>query len=422
MGIAWNYIKTGGSILAPGHYETDDNGKVQTVKLVGDLGDWVTLRYIDNVFGSAYGDRLALTTPADKNFGVISLNGGDDTLSLETAATFYLKLAGVEHVTGVAGATLKLAGPASFETDGSVSILANERNSAVQTVRFSDLVDDIVVNLGRGKDQVIFETAVSFGIDGSGRLAAYKDGHALTFDGYAANNSSLTIVVDGVGYTYAGLLASDLIDTAGPVVSIDGIATDTGATASIADGGLTKDATLELSGSVADASGVAAVHVFDGDTDLGAATLDGSGGWTFTTAALGEGAHTLTALATDVFGNSSESAAVAATIDTTAPTLLESAMSLVATTSSPDVFYFFFSEAVSGFDFSDLSVNNGHNLGSPDWFNEPVFFPDEFGPGYYMVRLSDDNTVASGDIITVVGVSDLAGNALAATEVAITVV
>lgn len=414
MSISWTYIKRGGTIGAPGYYETDDNGRVQTVKLAGTINDWVHLRYIDNVNGSAANDLLSLVTPADKNFGVISLNGGDDTVELASAATYFLKLTSVEHVTGVAGATLQLTGPAAFETDGSVSILANLRNSAVQTVTFSDIVEDITVNLGKGSDTVIFSSPVSFGIDEAGRLLAIRDGHTLTFDGYAETNTSLTIVADGDSYTYAALLASDLIDTAGPAVSIDAIATDSGATGSIADGGLTKDTTLELSGSVADDSGVASVHVFDGATDLGAATLDGLGGWSFTTAALSEASHSLKAVATDTLGNSSDSAVVSATIDTTAPTIPVATVTLVTAPGGPDYFELWFSEAVSSF---DLSINNGHSLGSPIEGGAILALPDTGG---YLIRLAGDNTVATDDVITLIGVTDLAGNALVSPEITVT--
>lgn len=315
MPISWTYIKRGGTIDAPGYYETDDNGKVQTVKLAATINDWVHVRYLDNVFGSSADDLLSLVTPADKNFGVISLNGGDDTVELASADTYYLKLSGVEHVTGVAGATLKLAGPAAFETDGSVSLLANERNSAGQTITFSDLQEDISVNLGKGRDTVIFTDPVGFSLDGDGQLVAHQNGHALSFVGYADNATNLSIVVDDQTYTYRDLLASDLVDNTAP------------------------------------------------------------------------------------------------TIDTT--------VTLYASLGDPDYFFLYFSEAVSGFEFADLSVNNGHSLGTPIDANAPEPLDD---PGGYMIRLSADNTVATGDVITLVGVTDLAGNALASTEITVTVV
>ncbi|WP_143748512.1 Ig-like domain-containing protein, partial [Mesorhizobium carmichaelinearum] len=90
------------------------------------------------------------------------------------------------------------------------------------------------------------------------------------------------------------------------------IGTDTGLTSTISSGGLTKDNTLALSGTVSDSNGVASVHVFDGSTDLGAATITGNT-WTLTTAALSDGAHSLTAKAVDNAGNSTTTAAISAT-------------------------------------------------------------------------------------------------------------
>ena len=81
--------------------------------------------------------------------------------------------------------------------------------------------------------------------------------------------------------------------------------------------GITNDNTLTLTGS---AEANATVKVYDGVTLLGSATADGSGNWSYTTAALTNGAHSLTATATDVAGNTSAaSSALSVTIDTTAP-------------------------------------------------------------------------------------------------------
>ncbi len=53
---------------------------------------------------------------------------------------------------------------------------------------------------------------------------------------------------------------------------------------------------------------------------LGSATANGSGAWSFTTGTLNDGAHNLTATATDVAGNTGPaSSALAVTIDTGAP-------------------------------------------------------------------------------------------------------
>ena len=81
--------------------------------------------------------------------------------------------------------------------------------------------------------------------------------------------------------------------------------------------GITNDNTLTLTGT---AEANSTVKVYDGATLLGSATANGSGAWSYTTAALANGAHSLTATATDAAGNTgAASAALSVTIDTTAP-------------------------------------------------------------------------------------------------------
>ena len=105
--------------------------------------------------------------------------------------------------------------------------------------------------------------------------------------------------------------SSVTIDTSAPVTpAIASFSTDSG---TVGDG-ITNDNTLTLTGS---AEANATVKVYDGATLLGSATADGSGNWSYTTAALTNGAHSLTATATDVAGNTSAaSSALSVTIDT----------------------------------------------------------------------------------------------------------
>jgi hypothetical protein len=104
------------------------------------------------------------------------------------------------------------------------------------------------------------------------------------------------------------------IDTTAPVApSITSFSPDSG---TIGDG-ITNASTLTLAGT---AEANATVKVYDGATLLGSATVNGSGAWTYTTAALSSGIHSLTATATDAAGNvSAASGAMAVTIDTSAP-------------------------------------------------------------------------------------------------------
>ncbi|MGY4508851.1 Ig-like domain-containing protein [Bradyrhizobium sp. USDA 3650] len=79
----------------------------------------------------------------------------------------------------------------------------------------------------------------------------------------------------------------------------------------------TNDNTLTLTGSAVASS---TVKIFDGSSQLGTANVDGSGNWSFTTAALGDGGHILTTQDVDSSGQVSlASAPLSITIDTHAP-------------------------------------------------------------------------------------------------------
>ena len=101
------------------------------------------------------------------------------------------------------------------------------------------------------------------------------------------------------------------VDTTAPVApSITSFSTDSGTWAI----GITNDNTLTLTGT---AEANSTVKVYDGATLLGSATANGSGAWSYTTAALANGAHSLTATATDAAGNTgAASAALSVTVDT----------------------------------------------------------------------------------------------------------
>ncbi|WP_245320001.1 Ig-like domain-containing protein, partial [Bradyrhizobium sp. LMTR 3] len=99
----------------------------------------------------------------------------------------------------------------------------------------------------------------------------------------------------------------------GGMTTIDHFSNDSGA----AGDGITNDNTLTVSGSAAANS---TVKVFDGTTQIGTATANSSGAWSYTTAALTDGNHSLKATATTTSGTSSTSSVLAVKIDTAAPT------------------------------------------------------------------------------------------------------
>ena len=71
----------------------------------------------------------------------------------------------------------------------------------------------------------------------------------------------------------------------------------------------------------------ATITVYEGSTELGTATADASGAWSFTLGDLASGAHRLAATATDIAGNVSGASTLAVVVDTTAraPTIARAA-------------------------------------------------------------------------------------------------
>ncbi len=110
------------------------------------------------------------------------------------------------------------------------------------------------------------------------------------------------------------LMTPGTIDTTAPgSPAITSFSTDSG----VVGDHITNDNTLTLTGT-AEASST--VKIYDGATLLNSVTANGTGAWSYTTAALANGAHNLTATATDAAGNTgAASTALAVTIDTTAP-------------------------------------------------------------------------------------------------------
>ena len=65
---------------------------------------------------------------------------------------------------------------------------------------------------------------------------------------------------------------------------------------------ITNDSTLTLSGT---AEANSTIKRLDGANQVGSTTANASGAWTYTTAALANGAHSLTATASDAAANTS---------------------------------------------------------------------------------------------------------------------
>ena len=114
--------------------------------------------------------------------------------------------------------------------------------------------------------------------------------------GNGAHSFTATDTVSGVT-SGASAALTVTVDTVAPVApTIATFSTDSG----VVGDRITNDNTLTLTGT-AEANSV--VKVYDGATLLNSVTADGTGAWSYTTTALSNGAHSLTATATDAAGN-----------------------------------------------------------------------------------------------------------------------
>src|SRR4029079_293180 len=125
---------------------------------------------------------------------------------------------------------------------------------------------------------------------------------ALTNGGHSFT-ATASDVAGNTGVASAALNVT--VDTAAPVAPV------------IATGSVVNSDEVALSGT---AEAGSTIRLYDGATLLGSVTANGSGAWSYTTAALANGGHSFTATASDVAGNTGvASSALNVTIDTAAP-------------------------------------------------------------------------------------------------------
>jgi hypothetical protein len=162
-----------------------------------------------------------------------------------------------------------------------------------------------------------------------GGTATYSGGSgtsALTFSYTVAAGQNMP----DLAVTAVNLNTATVTDAAGNAANLAGAVTNPSGTLQIdtivptapviASDAVNSNNTVSLSGT---AEAYSTVTLYDGKTELGTATANGSGAWSYTTGTLANGAQVLTATATDAAGNTS---APSITIDpiigqTTAPTV-----------------------------------------------------------------------------------------------------
>ncbi|WP_252720564.1 Ig-like domain-containing protein, partial [Acinetobacter oleivorans] len=158
------------------------------------------------------------------------------------------------------------------------------------------------------------------------------------------------------------------VDTTAPVVSFTDASTN--------------DTTPALTGTIDDPAATVVVTVDGVDYP---ATNNGDGTWTLadnTLPVLADGPHTVSVTATDVAGNVSTPVTGTVTVDATAPTLAITTDDLALAAGEDANISFTFSEAVAGFDASDITVVGGTLTGLTTTDNitwTAVFTPDGTG-------------------------------------------
>ncbi|MDO6410102.1 Ig-like domain-containing protein, partial [Pantoea phytobeneficialis] len=120
--------------------------------------------------------------------------------------------------------------------------------------------------------------------------------------GNVSPNASVTLTVDTVAPTASTLTITN--DSVTPNVTVP-------------SGGSTRDTTPVLSGTAEVGS---RVTIYDGATILGSVSVGAGGTWSFTTAVLANGSHSLSVTVTDTAGNISGTTSATVIVDTVAPT------------------------------------------------------------------------------------------------------
>ncbi|GAB3470102.1 hypothetical protein GCM10027321_40080 [Massilia terrae] len=157
---------------------------------------------------------------------------------------------------------------------------------------------------------------------------------------------------------HAGSAPSVVFDTLAPnAPSAPSLATASDSGTSSSDQ-LTNIATPTLTGS---AEAGATIKLYDGAALVGTGTADGAGNWSIVTNTLAQGSHAIAATATDAAGNTgAASAALAISIDQTAPTLVISSDKAALIAGQTATVTFTFSEDPgSTFTSGDIVVSGG---------------------------------------------------------------
>ncbi len=251
---------------------TADGSGVWTIASTGTLatGGAHTLYARIDAYGTVLtssGLTVTIDTTAPDQPGALALQAGSDSGSN-----------GTDRITNLEAVTVT----GTAEARSVVTLYGNDGTTALGTATASD---SGIWSLGTGSLAAGVHTLTARAVDVAGNTGAASSGLVVTIDRTADAPTGLA-------------LASG---------------SDTG----LADDAITSVLAPTITGT-AEANGT--VSLYNGTNLVGTATVDGTGNWSVTASALGNGTHSLTARLVDVVGNTSDaSSAFVVTVDTMAP-------------------------------------------------------------------------------------------------------
>ena len=281
-------------------------------------------------------------------------------------------------------------------TSGSNGAITSDRTLSY-TVTFDEAVSDFDTS-----DITVTGTA-NLDSPAVTSFSASADSTTYTFNVVATTDGSVTVsIAAGVAQDSAGngnTVSDDYtltIDSTAPTVSITTSTPQSVNTESFTlTGTADADSTVQL--------------LRAGTVILGATATTTNGDWTITVT-LTDGANTLTATATDDAGNKGTSGAVIITLDSVAPSVVISSVSGDdgGTANTRTLSYTaIFTEAVNGFDASDITVTGTANLGSATAISGFSASADNSTFTFNVVTTNDGNVTVSIDADVA---QDIAGN------------
>jgi Tol biopolymer transport system component len=246
-------------------------------------------------------------------------------------------------------------------------------------------------------------TIFSDGVAVGSGVATAGGNYSITTSALAQGTRSITAKATDIAgnVSLASAALSVTIDTAAPAPSAPDLtaASDDGISST---DNITSRTTPTFAGT---AEANSTVTLFDGTTPVGSAAADGLGNWSITASTLTEGAHSITATATDIAGNVSLAlAALPVTIVAPTTTVTNGLIAFPDKDSGGNVNLFLINQSGTGR--TQLTTGTGSNV-------QPWWAPDGNSLIYEKVT---GNSILVGDIYTInsngTGVQLIASNAV----------